>query len=126
VYVFELQHSVWQQTQRIRPAVDQFAFNGFGQTLALNRRYAAIGAPFAIGGFQRERGPTFLYRASPAGFVLDRALEDVIASSIDLSQRQLIAGRDVNVQGLPITGANIQPLDLMDDDGTEDAPEPDE
>jgi hypothetical protein len=110
VYVFQLQEGVWQQTQRIRPDNEAFAFHGFGQTLALNRRYAAIGAPFAMGGFQREHGPTFLYRATPGGFVFDRAIPDVIATSIDLSQRQLIIGSDVSGQATPITGAHIQRL----------------
>lgn len=110
VYVFQLRRGAWEQTQRIRPDPAMFAFNGFGQTLGFAGNFAAIGAPFAIGAFQREWGPTFLYRARGDGFVFEHAFTNLIATSIDVAPRQLIAGTDVSVLGTPITRATIETL----------------
>jgi FG-GAP repeat len=111
VYVFERRKGNWRQVQRIRPGTA--GFDGFGSSLALNEHHAAVGAPGALGGFGREFGPTFLYRVGAGGLTFDSTLDDVIATSMDMSRRDLIVGTSTVVQGSPITRAVIVRLPLL-------------
>jgi hypothetical protein len=112
VYVFQLERGKWEQTQRIRPDVEQFPLNGFGATLAFDGGFAVIGTPFPYGGFQRDFGPTFVYRFRAGRLVFDRLLanENLVATALDVADRQVIVGTNFTVLGLPTANAQIQPL----------------